>query len=202
MDGPLTVHGHDIQASGAVTFQQNVTIQSNLVITGGLIDIRGDVDGTGHSLSLLGTTILGNDTGDEVTGLTTLTISGTTISLGAGLVSSSGEQSYTGGMTLTGNAVLTAPSVVLIGGILGSGHSLTVNGNAEFNSGGSGTVSGVSSLTVNGQTLIDMASISTSGVQAFHGQVTLNQNATLTASEVQIDGDLIGGGRSLKILAG
>ena len=131
---------------------------------------------------------------------TALDLVGSTISLRAPVVTPGANQSYRGTVHLgdllpSADVALTAAAARFTSPILGGSRSLSIAGNAEFG----GTVSGLSDLSVTGQTTL-AADVSTSGVQTFDGLVTLAAPlVTLTSASGTFGAGVNGAGHSLSI---
>ena len=98
-------------------------------------------------------------------------------------------------LTLNGNLTFTGSSITL-GTVTGANHSLIINGNAVFN----GAVSGVTTLSVSGDSEINAASITTTDAQNYIGTVTLGGTGTRTLQGTTITLDAItGAGHNLTI---
>jgi len=120
-----------------------------------------------------------------------VTVTGT--SFLAADITTTGIQTYTGDVTLGGTGTRTLEgTTIILGTIIGSGRSLTIDGNGEFTGG-----SGINELTVNGASII-YTDISSTGNQTYNGTVTLDGNIELTGSTVTL-GNITGNARSLTI---
>ena len=150
-----------------------------------MVKFGSTVTGGSHSLAI-GTagasTITNGEFDSTVSGVTTLAVSGTT-QIDTASIATTGNQTYTGavtfgaGSTLTANSGAAAQLVKFGSTVTGGSHSLAIGTagastvtNGEFDS----TVSGVTNARrVSGTTLIDTASISTTGNQTYTGAVML-----------------------------
>ena len=65
---------------------------------------------TKRALAIVGNAVFGNGTGDTVTGLTTLSVSGTT-TINTNTITTSSTQGYTGAVTLGANTTLTGTTI-------------------------------------------------------------------------------------------
>jgi hypothetical protein len=137
------------------------------------------VDGA-YSLEVAGNAAFGGAVGSG-TPLSSLDVTGKT-AMNAGTVTTTGVQIYDGAVTLMGNTTLTATattSYVVFDDAVDGAYSLTVNGTAGFGGAvGSGTP--LSSLDVNGTTVMDAGTVKTGGGQTYNGIVTLYSNTALT----------------------
>jgi uncharacterized repeat protein (TIGR01451 family) len=98
-------------------------------------------------------------------------------------VISGGGQTYANAVTLDADAVLSSTSnaVSLVSTVDGA-RNLTVNGSGLITFGGAvGGTTALTSLTVNGSTLLD-GSVSTTGAQTYDSAVTLGSDVTLTST--------------------
>jgi hypothetical protein len=107
-------------------------------------------------------------------------------------IASSGSQTYDGAVTLGADVILTASTVITESTVSGDGSALRIVGNAVFGESAGDTLTGLSALIVSGTTSIKTDAISTSGVQAYGGAVTLNADTNLTASITSFEGEVSG----------
>jgi len=156
------------------------------------------VAGADKSLSITGNALLGGAAGDTVTGLSSLSISGTT-TLGTGTVTSTGAQTYGGALNLTQNTTLTASTVATQDVVVGMGKSLSITGDAVLGDGASDTVTGLSSLSISGTTTLGTDTVTSTGAHTYGGALTLTENTTLSGSTVATQGTVEGAGKSLTI---
>jgi hypothetical protein len=172
--------------SGAVTLGTGTTLTSGTTVT-----LGSTVSGGGNSLAISGNAVFDG----AVTGLSTLSVSGTTV-INAPTISSTADQSYTGAVILqTGTTLTTATTATLGSKVSGGGNSLAVSGNAVFD----GAVSGLSTLSVSGSTAINTPSITTTSDQSYGGAVTLQTSATLSGGTITLGSTVTGAGNSLSI---
>jgi hypothetical protein len=162
--------------------------------------------GNAKTLTITGNAVLGDGAADTVTGLTTLSVSGTTL-IRTTEVSSSGSQTYTGALTLgestslsaTGaSAVITAAATVDSDAV-GTPRALTISAsgtNAKVAlEAAVGGAKPLSSLAVTAEGIdLNAGAVTSVGGQTYTGAVTLGADTTLTgvgitlASTVKSDG--------------
>ena len=100
-----------------------------------------------------------NDPSGTLTGLNSLTVTGSTAIEAGTNVTTSGAQTYGHAVTLGANTILTGSTVTAQSTVVGAGHSLAVSGNAAFD----GEATGFSTLSVSGITAVNTDLVSTSG---------------------------------------
>lgn len=100
-------------------------------------------------------------------------------------------------MTLIGSTVAFQSTVT------GGGNSLEVTGDAVFGDSSGDIVSGVSTLTVSGQSHINTTNVTTTGAQTYTGALTIGENATLQGASIEfsamIDADSAANNRVLTL---
>ncbi len=116
---------------------------------------------------------------------------GTAINLNGGAVTTTGNQTYTGPLILGASATLTSTAngtltFGQINGVTDGGQSLTLNagtGGSVVFGGPVGNVNRLASLSINGGTPFSLGqNITTTGSQAYTGEITLTGDATLTST--------------------
>jgi hypothetical protein len=110
VSGTSTIHTAAIGSSGSQTYAGAVTLGNNTTLSGSTITTQDVVVGAGKTLTLTGNAVLGNAASDTVTGLSSLSVSGTT-TLGTDTVTSTGAQTYGGALTLTQDTTLTGSTI-------------------------------------------------------------------------------------------
>jgi len=192
VSGTSTING-DITTSGNQTYTGTVTLggTGTRTLTGATITL-GAVTGNNHSL-----TIAGNGVFNGGSGITILTVNGTSI-INAG-ITSTGTQDYKAAVTLGSTLTLAAgTSTVTFDGVInGGGNSLTITGNGTFND----SVSGINNLSVSGASGIN-ADISTTGTQIYTGAVTLGGTGTRTLTGTTVTLGAVSGGSHPLTIAG
>ncbi|OYX77019.1 MAG: hypothetical protein B7Y82_11690 [Sphingomonadales bacterium 32-65-25] len=103
-------------------------------------------------------------------------------------IETTGNQFYRDVLTLKADVSLTAATVKAYGSVSGSSKTLSIIGNAELGDPDAtgDTVTGLASLDVSGTTLIDTATLTSTGTQNFQGDVTLGTATTLTSTNSAI----------------
>ncbi len=192
-DAGLTTLSGSLTTSVSQTYNSPVTLGANTTLTGSTITLGSTLNGGSHSLTVSGNTIFN----DSLSGLSSLTVSGTSTSaINTASITTTGNQSYGGPITLGANTTLTGSSITLGSTVNGSGYSLGLTGNAVFTD----NLSSLSSLAVSGTSTINAASITTTGNQSYAGLVTLgNANATLTGSTPTFTTGIAGAGKNLTL---
>jgi hypothetical protein len=163
----------DIQTTGTQSYGEAAQLIGNTTLTGTTVSFANTLAGGTNSLGVAGNAVFNG----AATGLSTLSVSGTT-ALNGGTVTTSGAQAYSGAVTLGNNTELTGSTVRFASTLEGAAKSLSVAGAAEFN----GAINGLSTLGVTGTTLLNTGTVSTSGGQTYGGKVTLKQDTVLTSS--------------------
>ncbi|OYY69201.1 MAG: hypothetical protein B7Y44_07100, partial [Sphingomonadales bacterium 28-55-16] len=205
----------DIQTSNAnISFERAVTLTGDVTFasSGGSITLASTVDGDGVSARAItlssgsGNATFSEKLGETVAlGSVTVNSAGTTkfaTTVKAGSVSTdaagstevfanvetTGDQFYRDVLTLKSDVTLTAATLKAYGSVNGGSKTLTVVGNAELGnpSGTNDTVTGLASLDISGTTLIETATLTTTGTQNFQSDVTLGTTTTLTTTNSAI----------------
>ncbi len=190
--GATSLIGGNIQTiDKLVSFAGPLSLTSDFTIntvstTGASITLSNIVSGA-HNLSLTGTTV----TMSSAVNVTSLVASGSTITQGSsvtttglvsytgavnlgGNVTSSGSTiAMTGAVTLTGDLQLSGTTITLSSSVTGA-HALTILGNATL----SGALSGLTSLTVNGTSIVQGSSSQASGAISYTGNISLGGNVS------------------------
>lgn len=155
VDGSVTlIVNADVDLNGPVTtnekkqhYKKSVTILNDIAFTGSQVQFDGTVSGNAG-----------------------LTVNAETL-LNGGSVNTTGNQLYKNNVILGNTTILTAAQV-------------------QFD----GTVSGTYELTVNADAVLNGETVTTTGNnQNYNKKVTLQKNTTLTAAQVQFDGEVSGG---------
>jgi hypothetical protein len=230
--GPVALNGGSVTTTGNQTYgdptstvpgANAITLGANTKLTAATVNFNGVLTGGNHSLTIAGTgnAVFGRaktaTIDDKVSGLTTLSVAGTT-TINTSAITSSGTQIYgdpnaagatTTLITLGADATLSGTSIALNGKVAGSNHSLDIPTNVVFGRALTATiddqVSGLTTLSVTSTTTINTSAISSSGSQTYgdpnapgagDNAITLATNAvgplgggvTLTASTVFFNG--------------
>lgn len=172
--------------SGAgITFNDAVTLNIDTTLTGTTVTFNDSVSGGGNSLTIVGDALFGNAPADTFTGLSSLSVSGSSVVNGAA-ITSSGGQTYSGAVTLGGDTTLTSTGGgnIAFGAAVNGGFQLTVNTAGTTTFGGAvGSGTALNSLTTDagGSTVLNGGAATTTGGQTYNDLVTLGANTTLTA---------------------
>ncbi|WP_310568480.1 filamentous hemagglutinin N-terminal domain-containing protein, partial [Hydrogenophaga sp.] len=217
--GTVRLDGGSVTTTGGTQqYLENLTLGANTTLTGTTITTGGTVNGSAgtgnNSLTVTGNAVFGNDSGDNLSNLGDLTVSGTT-TINAAAVTSTGDQSYTGAVTIGADTTLTADQQNIhfqstvdssaTGGV-SDGNDLTVDvGTANTLAtvtfaAAVGGVAELGNLTVTGaQLALNGGAVDTTSAQTYNGAVTLGVDTTLTGSVVTTTGTVDGAGKSLSV---
>jgi Concanavalin A-like lectin/glucanases superfamily/PKD domain/Matrixin len=202
--GPVTLGGtaaittRSTGAGAGITFNGTVTLNTSTTLTGTTATFTDPVVGGGNSLTVAGDAVFGDAATDTVSGLNSLSVSGTT-TVSAGAISSTGSQSYAGAVTLGANTTLSAgASDVTFGSTVTGPFGLTVNSSGNTNFEGAVTTA---SLTTDagGTAHVDGGAVTTSGTQSYGDAVALGADTTLTGTTATFLGTLSGGNHNLAV---
>jgi mucin-19 len=190
ISGTTKLDGGTVSSTGTQTYVGAVTQSVDTALTTSLVTFNSTFAGGTKSL-----TITGNAEFDApVSGLQSLVISGTT-QLDSGSISSTSVQTYQGAVMQSVDTVLTASLVTFNSTFAGGTKSLTITGNAEFDT----PVSGLQSAVITGTTQMDGGSIASIGTQTYQGAVAQSVDNTLTASLATFNDTFAGGSKALAI---
>jgi hypothetical protein len=169
-----------------------------------LATFAGTINGA-HGLSIVGAASFEAAVGQTVA-LASLEVT-EEAALNGGLYTTTGEQHFGGAVELGSNTILTAAGVIFEEALNGS-HALTINeipgagGNPQMAAllgttvtfgGEVGNLQALTSLVVNGSSMVDAAVVNTSGTQTWNGAVSLGSDVKLTAIKVTFGQELDGG---------
>ncbi|MFM5914122.1 MAG: filamentous hemagglutinin N-terminal domain-containing protein, partial [Chakrabartia godavariana] len=204
-----------ITTTGVQLYRDTLNLAASVTLTAATLKTQGIVSGGDKSLTVVGDAEFGNPSGtnDSVTGLATLSVSGTTL-IETAILTSSGTQSYSGDLTLgTDTTLSTTNSTVTFGGavnsaaaetnslsIVAGSAAVTFNGNigdanrvGDLNIGSAGETAfkgtvAARSLTTNvGGTTKITGSIDTTEDQVFNDAVVLAGDVTLSARDITLN---------------
>jgi len=99
VSGTTVINTAAISSTGTQTYAGAVSLGTNTALTGSTITTQDVVVGNTNALTISGNAVLGDGAADRVTGLSSLSISGTT-TLNAAAVTSTGAQTYVGALSL------------------------------------------------------------------------------------------------------
>ena len=203
--GTTDIDTSAITTAGAQTYNNAVTLGADTTLTSsgsGNITFGSTVDGAhGLSTQTSGTTIFDGAVGGT-TALSNLFIEDGASNLDGGAITTSGSQDYFGAVTLGADATLTstAGSITFNSNVEGA-HALTVtldtSGNiAQFDR-SVGDTTALSSLTINGFSVLGSSTVTTTGAQTYNGPTLIPGGTTLTSTgggaidfKGTVDGDL------------
>jgi hypothetical protein len=196
--GTTAINGGGITTSGTQTYNDNVTLGASAALTGTTITTNSTVVGGTYGLTVTGNAVFGNGTTDTLTGLSALSVSGTT-SLYTDTVTTSGTQTYTGAVTLEASATLTTSDSAIgfastVNGSVAGTYSLATRAGLAVTTFGNfvGNSATLSSLDIAGDAYL-AASVSTSGSQYYGANVVLTSSSvglSTTNSPVTIVGNV------------
>ena len=198
--GATVINGGSVITTSTQTYGDNVTLGVDTTLSGSTITTNGTVAGGSHSLDITGNAVFGDASGDTVTGLTTLSVSGTT-GINTSNITSSGTQTYADAVTIGENTNLTAGKVTFdttVDSVADGDKTLTVTGDAIFTGAvgegttGSTTKGKLGSLHVTGTSAIDGGKITTTGTQTYDDALILGADTALTGSTVTTKGTVSG----------
>jgi len=201
----LFLNGGSVTTTGSQTYNDIVTLGENTILTGADITFVSEVksDVTSHQnfgLSVLdsgtttfGSPVGGSSAGEELSNLLVNSDGGTVIK--GGSVTTTGPQTYNDIVILGANTTLKGYGITFDATVQSDGtdnYSLTVwdPGVTIFNGSIGGTTSGteLSSLETYGiDPILNGGSVTTTGPQTYHDNVTLGANTTLTGSGITFD---------------
>ena len=206
--GTTAINGGSIITAGTQTYGDHVTLGADTHLTGSTVTTQGTVTGNTRVLGITGNAVFGNNTADTVTGLASLSVSGTT-GINTNTLSSTGAQTYTGAVVLGADTTLSGIGVSFASTVKsdGTNRALTLNdsGTTTFGGavGGDGSVAGdeLASLTTTagGTTAINGGSIITAGTQTYGANVTLGADTHLSGATVMTQGLLTGNSHALSV---
>jgi len=210
VSGAAITINQSITTTGTQEYTGEVTLggSDTLITLEGTTVMLGHITGGGKSLTVTGDGVLNGGSDINI-----LSVSGNAVINED--IAATGTQTYSGTVTLGGlNTLITleGTTVTLEKAIIGSGKSLTIDGNGVLNGGSgiedlsvtedfnlvSGTLSAVT-IDVTGTSAIT-ENITTTGDQTYTGEVTLGIDLTLTSTAGSVTlGVIIGDGKSLII---
>ena len=209
--GTLALNGGSVNTTGAQSYGERAVLGADTTLTGSALSLTGGADATmagGQSLTLAGNATLAGSFGAN-RALSALSVTGTS-TLGAGAITTTGGQTYTGAATLTADQTLASSTGhIAFGGTLDGGQALTLDsgsGNVTFSQavGGStrvgalvirssgatrfdGTVRAASvSADAAGTLALNGGTVDTTGAQSYGERAVLGADTTLTASTVHL----------------
>ena len=188
------LNGRAVTTVGSQTYDAPVVLGADFFansLGGGSIVFNSTVDGM-QSLVLMtaGPKVINGPVGGT-TALLNLTTDGGSMALNGGTVTTIGAQTYNGAVMLGSELTLASLGAgdILFNSTVDGMHSLTVasGGIGVFNGSVGGGTALASLVTDTGaSTMVNGGAVTTTGVQDYRRAVTLANNATLTASQVNI----------------
>ncbi|MBO7006168.1 MAG: filamentous hemagglutinin N-terminal domain-containing protein, partial [Pseudomonadales bacterium] len=174
--------------TGAVTLGADISLNS-----AGDVQIGTSLTGAGFDFDIA----TGNlDLDGNITGVDVLSVAGTS-DLGAGVVTTTGAQTYSGAVSLGTDVVINAVGDVQFGtSIDGNTNSLTLQtGNLDLD----GNATDLTTFNVTAGTANIGGDVTTTGTQTYGGAITLTGNRNLTGSTININAGLTGADNDLGI---
>ena len=226
VDGVSTINTASITTTGTQQYSAASSLGATTTLTGTTVTFVSTLTGNGHDLTVTGNGVFAAITGvgalQDTGGATfggnvsagSVAVTGAS-AINTANITTTGTQSYNGAATLGMSTSLTGTTVTFSNLLTGNGHDLAVHGNGTFNMvdnvgdlhvTGLGTFNGnmtLVSLQDDGSSVINAASITTTGAQTYTGASSLGANATpavlTTGSTVTFGGLLTGNGESLTV---
>jgi mucin-19 len=121
--GTTAINGGVVTTSGAQTYNDAVTVNADLALAATTVAFAETVTGANARLGITGNVVFGDATTDFVSGLDTLSVSGTTI-INTNAISSSGAQNYVGTVS-----ALTQPQLTISSA---TGSIVAINASNDF----------------------------------------------------------------------
>jgi hypothetical protein len=180
---------------GAVALSSDTTFTANAAGSARLVQFSNTVTGAGSLTIGSATKVTNVEFDGTVSSVTNLTVSGTT-NITASLVSTTGNQTYSGAVTLTGDTTLTANSgssaqLVTFGStVTGTGSLIIGSTTVVTNLSCTGVVGLSTTLDVSGTAALNTPSVTTAGLQQYRGAVTLGCDTLLNAGSTSATGVL------------
>ncbi len=169
--------------TGTQIYNDAVTLTGDTTLTGTTVTFNDTVTGGTHALAIAGNAVFGNSAGDTVTGVSTLSVSGTTGITGSA-ITTSGTQAYTGAVTLGGSTTLTGTTPTFGAGVVGAGNSLTLDFSGTTVIDGAAFTGLLNLATGNGGATQLTGTITTTGTQTYNDAVTLTGDTTVVGTTV------------------
>jgi hypothetical protein len=185
--GPAALNGGAVTTTAEQFWLDDVTLGAATALTGSFVGFAGTLDGA-FALAIDGESHFIGDVGSAVP-LLSLVASGP-ITFDTAAVTTTGGQNWNGAATLLRDVALTG-ATVRFGGPLDGAHAVAITGDAQLDAAiGQGTV--LTSLQVNGATMLAGGAVATSGTQNYLGAATLAADTTLVATNVDFGGTVDG----------
>jgi hypothetical protein len=200
--------GDIVTKGGDVVFRSSATLTGDVVIDVvdaanlGTVSFSSMVNGSEAGEQSL--TVAGNlDASGKIgvkNDLKSLTVTDGTTSLRGGSVATSGAagQAYGGPLELFADTTLTG-KVTTGGTVTGNGKVLTIDGDATLGDAAADVVTGISSLRVTGDAVVNASKIVATVIQTWQKTVTLGTDATFEDGVIAFEGSIVGAGRDLTL---
>lgn len=200
--GDVTTKGGDVFFRSSTTLTGDVVIDLVDAPATGTVTFAAMVNGTDPGAQSL--SVAGNLDASGMIGvkndLKSLAVTDGTTSLRGGSVATSGAagQSYGGPLVLFEDTTLTG-KVTTGGTVTGNGKSLTIDGDAILGDAAADVVTGISSLTVKGDAVVNASKVAATVIQTWEKQVTLGTDATFENAVIWFRGSIVGAGKDLTL---
>ena len=150
-----------------------------------------------HAVTINAASVSGTDLMGAVS-TASLNVSGGSVYVGGGTVTTIGAQTYGSNAFLAANTTLTGTDIALNGTVNGA-RTLAINASGTTTLGGAvGANTALTSLGTQGATNLNGGSVRTTAAQSYGGAVTLGANTTITANAVDFNGT-VDGARTLLV---
>ena len=131
VDGTTTINASLVSAAPVQRYKGQVTLGTGTKIAGQLVQFDASIVGGGNALEIevpdgSGAAVFGDAAADTVTGLASLTTSGT-VRVNAATITSTGRQTYGGAVDLVESTTLTASGVEFKAKVEGDQRELTID---------------------------------------------------------------------------
>jgi hypothetical protein len=184
------------------TFGAVLLTAATTVATGsGKAPFQSTVNGA-HALAVnaSGTTRFAGAVGGTTPLASLVTDAAGTTQLAGGSVTTTGDQTYGDALALGASTTLTGSSVTTLGTLTGNGNALSIAGKAVFGDAAADGVTGVSSLSVTGDALVNTSQVTATVSQTYKAAVTLGTDVAFQAGVVSFEASISGGGNDLQVI--
>jgi autotransporter-associated beta strand protein len=182
--GTTIVNATQIYTINDQTYNDPVTAISDIQFDSALANIVFNSTLDGSVIVVVNSpadTIFNAPVGSNLALASLTTDAGGTTNINGGTIDSIGPQTYHDDVSLGANTLLNGSVMTFNENIFGNTFSLSINQNAVFGDDGTGTATGLESVSVAGTTLFNMALIETLNDQTYTGAATLGFDAILTS---------------------
>jgi hypothetical protein len=187
--GAMTASTPTVSSTGSQVYGAGMSLTGTATFGGSTVTFDGTVTGDGsHGLTINGNAVFGNAPTSTVTGLTTLSVSGTT-AINTTNVTTSSDQTFTGAVTLGSDTTVNAGAgnVTFAATVDGAQNLTVLSGATATFTGVVGGTTPLTSLTVNAPA-ISVHTVSTTGPQTYGGNATFHSNYQSAAGDFKVTG--------------